>query len=107
MAVKADEASGGTGPLTKLIVPYAAGGGVDTLSQLVAQYAGELLDRTFVVEHRLGGDGLIAIKWVKNASPDGATILVTSGPSMYLRPMVEAEPSFDLDKDFVPVSLLA
>ena len=39
--------------------------------------------------------------------PDGTTILVTTGPTMYLLPMVEAEPSFDTAKDFVPVSLLA
>jgi tripartite-type tricarboxylate transporter receptor subunit TctC len=60
-----------------------------------------------IVENRTGGDGLIGIKWVKNATPDGATILVTTGPTMYLLPMVESEPSFDLSKDFVPVSLLA
>jgi tripartite-type tricarboxylate transporter receptor subunit TctC len=44
---------------------------------------------------------------VKGASPDGATILVTTGPTMYLLPMVETEPSFDSAKDFVPVSQLA
>jgi tripartite-type tricarboxylate transporter receptor subunit TctC len=60
-----------------------------------------------IVENRTGGDGLIGIKWVKNASPDGSTALVTTGPTMYLLPMVETEPSFDLNKDFVPVSLLA
>jgi tripartite-type tricarboxylate transporter receptor subunit TctC len=41
-----------------------------------------------------------------NAPPDGATILITTGPTMYLLPMVETKPSFDLAKDFVPVSLL-
>jgi tripartite-type tricarboxylate transporter receptor subunit TctC len=107
MVVKAGEASGGNGPLTKLIFPFSAGGSGDTLCRLLAGYAGELLDRTFIVENRTGGDGLIGIKWVKNANPDGATILVTTGPTMYLLPMVETEPSFDLDKDFVPVSLLA
>ncbi len=103
----AKDALGESGPLTKLIFPFSAGGGGDTLCRLVAQYAGQLLDRTIIVENRTGGDGLIGIKWVKNASPDGATILVTTGPTMYLLPMVEAEPSFDLNKDFVPVSLLA
>ncbi len=107
MAAKAGEAFGAAGPLTKLIFPFSAGGGGDTLCRLVAGHASELLDRTFVVENRTGGDGLIGIKWVKNASPDGSTILVTTGPTMYLLPMVETEPSFDLNKDFVPVSLLA
>jgi tripartite-type tricarboxylate transporter receptor subunit TctC len=101
------DAFGESGPLTKMIFPFSAGGGGDALCRLVAQYAGQLLDRTIIVENRTGGDGLIGIKWVRNASPDGTTILVTTGPTMYLLPMVETEPSFDLNKDFVPVSLLA
>ena len=43
---------------------------------------------SFIVENRTGGDGLIGIRAVKGASPDGATILVTTGPTMYLLPMV-------------------
>src|SRR6202140_2195475 len=101
------DAFGESGPLIKMVFPFSAGGGGDALCRLVAQYAGQLLDRTMIVENRTGGDGLIGIKWVKNASPDGATILVTTGPTMYLLPMVETEPNFDLNKDFVPVSLLA
>jgi tripartite-type tricarboxylate transporter receptor subunit TctC len=107
LSVVAKDALGESGPLTKMIFPFSAGGGGDTLCRLVAQYGGQLLDRTMIVENRTGGDGLIGIKWVMNATPDGATILVTTGPTMYLLPMVESEPSFDLSKDFVPVSLLA
>jgi tripartite-type tricarboxylate transporter receptor subunit TctC len=103
----AQDALSESGPLAKMIFPFSAGGGGDTLCRLVARYAGQMLDRTIIVENRTGGDGLIGIKWVKNANPDGSTILVTTGPTMYLLPMVEAEPSFDLSKDFVPVSLLA
>jgi tripartite-type tricarboxylate transporter receptor subunit TctC len=106
-SVKVGEALGQSGPMTKLIFPFAAGGGGDTLCRILAQHVGELLNRTVIVENRTGGDGLIGIKSVKNASPDGATILVTTGPTMYLLPMVEAEPSFDTARDFVPVSLLA
>jgi tripartite-type tricarboxylate transporter receptor subunit TctC len=65
-----------------------------------------LLDRNIIVENRTGGDGLIGIKAVKGANPDGTTILVTTGPTMYLLPMVETTPSFDSAKDFVPVSQL-
>jgi tripartite-type tricarboxylate transporter receptor subunit TctC len=107
MAARAGEAFGGSGPPTKLIFPFSAGSSGDTLCRLVAGHAGELLNRTFIVENRAGSDGLIGLKWVKNASPDGTTILVTTGPAMYLLPMVEAEPSFDLNKDFMAVSLLA
>lgn len=95
-----------SGPLTKILFPFAAGGGGDALCRLLAQHMAPLLDRNMIVENRTGGDGLIAIKGVKGAAPDGATILVTTGPTMYLLPMVETTPSFDTAKDFVPVSQL-
>jgi tripartite-type tricarboxylate transporter receptor subunit TctC len=107
LSLIAKAALGESGPLTRIIFPFAAGGGGDTLCRLLAQQVSQILDRNVIVENRTGGDGLIGIKWVKNANPDGATILVTTGPTMYLLPMVETEPSFDLKKDFVPVSLLA
>ena len=107
LSAKAGDAFGQSGPLTKIIFPFAAGGSGDTLCRILAQQIGQPLDRTFIVEDRNGGDGLIAIKLVKNSRPDGTTILVSTGPTMYLLPMVEAEPSFDTAKDFVPVSQLA
>src|SRR6266566_307104 len=94
------------GTVTKIIFPFAAGGGGDTLCRVLGQRVGQLLDRTVIVEDRTGGDGLIGIRAVKGTKPDGATILVTTGPTMYLLPMVETEPSFDTAKDFMPVSLL-
>jgi len=106
LAAKAGDALGQSGPLTKIIFPFAAGGSGDSLCRIVAQQITQPLDRNFIVEDRTGGDGLIAITAVKNARPDGTTILVTTGPTMYLLPMVEAQPSFDTARDFVPVSLL-
>ncbi|UWU69358.1 Bug family tripartite tricarboxylate transporter substrate binding protein [Bradyrhizobium sp. NC92] len=93
--------------LTKIIFPFAAGAGGDTLCRLLAQEMAPVLQRTVLVENRTGGDGLIGIKAVKSASPDGSMVLVTTGPTMYLLPMVEKTPSFDTANDFVPVSLLA
>ena len=93
--------------LTRIVFPFAAGAGGDTLCRLVAQEMAPVLQRTIVVENRTGGDGLIGIKAVKGASADGSMVLVTTGPTMYLLPMVETTPSFDTAKDFMPVSLLA
>jgi tripartite-type tricarboxylate transporter receptor subunit TctC len=93
--------------LTKIIFPFAAGAGGDTLCRLMAQELAPQMQRTIIVENRTGGDGLIGIKAVKGANPDGSMVLVTTGPTMYLLPMVETTPSFDTAKDFVPVSLLA
>jgi tripartite-type tricarboxylate transporter receptor subunit TctC len=107
LVAMADAARAGSGPLTRIIFPFSAGGGGDALCRILAQDISSTLDRTIIVENRTGGDGLIGIKAVKGANPDGATVLVTTGPTMYLLPMVEAEPSFDTAKDFAPVSLLA
>jgi tripartite-type tricarboxylate transporter receptor subunit TctC len=96
-----------SGPLTKIIFPFAAGGSGDMLCRQLAEYLPAALDRKFIVENRTGADGLIGIRAVKGAAPDTATILVTTGPTMYLLPMVESTPSFDSAKDFVPVSQLA
>jgi tripartite-type tricarboxylate transporter receptor subunit TctC len=100
-------ASAQTGPVTRIVFPFAAGGGGDTLCRLLAENLRGVLDRSFIVENRTGGDGLIGIKSVMSAAPDGTTILVTTGPTMYLLPMVETKPSFDLARDFVPVSHIA
>jgi tripartite-type tricarboxylate transporter receptor subunit TctC len=96
-----------SGPLTRIIFPFAAGGSGDMLCRLLANYFPAMLDRNVIVENRTGGDGLIGIRAVKGASPDTSTVLVTTGPTMYLLPMVENQPSFDSARDFVPVSQLA
>src|SRR6476646_2643639 len=96
-----------SGALTKIIFPFAAGGSGDLICRVLAEHLAPLLGRHVIVENRTGGDGLIGIKSVMNAAPDGATILVTTGPTMYLLPMVETKPSFDQAKDFIPVSLLS
>jgi tripartite-type tricarboxylate transporter receptor subunit TctC len=95
-----------SGPLTRIIFPFAPGGGGDAVCRLIAEHLRPLLDRNVIVENRTGADGLIGIKAVMSAPPDGATILITTGPTMYLLPMVETKASFDHAKDFVPVSLL-
>ena len=106
LALVADAARAQSAPLTRIVFPFAAGGSGDLLTRLVAEHLRPLIDRSVIVENRTGGDGLIAIKSVMNSAPDGTTILITTGPTMYLLPMVEERPSFDHAKDFVPVSLL-
>jgi len=107
LATLAGEARAQSGPLTKIIFPFAAGGGGDALCRVLAQNMSQTLDRNIIVENRTGGDGLIGIRAAKGAAPDGTTILVTTGPTMYLLPMVETQPTFDTARDFVPVSQLA
>ncbi|AWL92912.1 Bug family tripartite tricarboxylate transporter substrate binding protein [Bradyrhizobium ottawaense] len=106
LLAQASGAHAQSGPLTRIIFPFAAGGSGDALCRLIAEQFGAPLGRTMIVENRTGGDGLIGIRAVKGASSDGNTILVATGPTMYLLPMVENQPSFDAARDFVPVSQL-
>lgn len=91
----------------KIVFPFAAGGGGDALSRLVAERLAPALNRSVIVENRTGADGRIGIQSVKAAAPDGDTLLLTTGPTMWLMALVHKAPGYDPFKDFEPVSHLA
>src|SRR6266540_5820538 len=59
-----------------MLVPYAAGGPTDTVARVVAQAMGKPLGQTILVENRPSAGGILAPELVKNAKPDGYTILI-------------------------------
>ena len=86
----------------KIVVPVAAGGGVDVMARLLAQKLGERLNQQFVVENRPGAAGVIGSKSVIAAPPDGLTLLYTPS-SLSLSVVVSKTPHYDLAKDFTPI----
>jgi putative tricarboxylic transport membrane protein len=62
-------------PVT-MLVPYAAGGPTDTVARVTGQAMGKPLGQTVVVENRPSNGGILAPELVKNAKPDGYTILI-------------------------------
>ncbi|MFY9315587.1 MAG: tripartite tricarboxylate transporter substrate binding protein BugD [Burkholderiales bacterium] len=62
-------------PVT-MLVPYAAGGPTDTVARVTGQAMGKPLGQTVVVENRPSAGGILAPELVKNAKPDGYTILI-------------------------------
>ena len=86
----------------KIVVPVAAGGGVDVMARLLAQYLGERLRQQFVVENRPGAAGVIGSKSVIAAPADGATLLYTPS-SLSLSVAISKTPPYDLAKDFSPI----
>ncbi|HTP61787.1 MAG TPA: tripartite tricarboxylate transporter substrate-binding protein, partial [Burkholderiales bacterium] len=62
-------------PVT-MMVPYAAGGPTDTVARVTAQAMGKTLGQTVLVENRPSAGGILAPEVVKNAKPDGYTILI-------------------------------
>jgi tripartite-type tricarboxylate transporter receptor subunit TctC len=59
-----------------MLVPYAAGGPTDTVARVVAQYMTKPMGQTVIVENRPSAGGILAPEAVKNAKPDGYTILI-------------------------------
>ena len=86
----------------KIVVPVAAGGGVDVMARLLAQYLGERLRQQFVVENRPGAAGVIGSKAVIASPADGATLLYTPS-SLSLSVAINKTPPYDLAKDFSPI----
>jgi tripartite-type tricarboxylate transporter receptor subunit TctC len=64
-----------TKPVT-LIIPYGAGGGTDTMGRVFAKALGNELGQPVVVVNRKGGGGSVGASFLKNAAPDGYTILM-------------------------------
>jgi len=59
-----------------LYVPFAAGGPTDTVARVLAQAMGKPMGQTVIVENRPSAGGILAPEQVKNAKPDGYTILI-------------------------------
>jgi tripartite-type tricarboxylate transporter receptor subunit TctC len=86
----------------RIVVPVAAGGGVDVMARLLAQKLSERLHHQFVVENRAGAAGVIGSKAVITSPADGATLLYTPS-SLSLSVLVNKTPPYDLAKDFTPI----
>ena len=86
----------------KIVVPVAAGGGVDVMARLLARYLSERLHQQFTVENRPGAAGVIGSKTVIASPADGATLLYTPS-SLSLSVAINKTPPYDLAKDFSPI----
>ncbi len=90
----------------RIIFPYAAGGSGDTLARLIADKMQAGLNRPVIVEDRTGAGGRIGVNDVKNAAPDGNTLLLTPIAPMSIYPNVYAKLDYDPIKDFAAIAQL-
>ena len=88
-----------------IIVPLAAGTGMDTVVRLYGEKLQAVLGRPVVVENRPGAALMLGAQATATAAPDGHTMgVLTSGP-MAIGPVLYKKITFDPQKDFVPISL--
>jgi tripartite-type tricarboxylate transporter receptor subunit TctC len=88
--------------VVRIIVPVAAGGGVDVMARLLAQRLSERWGHQFVVENRAGAGGIIGTKSVIGSAADGYTLLYTPS-SLALTVAVNKTPPYDVARDLTPV----
>src|SRR6202047_4196070 len=89
-----------------LVVPFAAGGGVDISARLQAQAIGDILGVSVIVENIGGAGGMTAGLRVAHASPDGYTFLIgNSGTHAYNQSLYK-KPLYNAATDFQPVGLM-
>ena len=90
----------------RLLVPFAPGGGADTLARIITPKLSEAMGQHWVVDNRTGAGGNIAAETTARAAPDGYTVfmgfstVLTVNPSLY-------KLAFSMEKDLQPVTLLA
>lgn len=92
--------------VVRLVVGFSAGGAADFVARQLAQHLQAELGSTVVVDNRPGAGGRIAVDVVKNAAPDGRTLLVTPGSILTIYPHVYDKLSYQPLRDLVPVSNL-
>jgi tripartite-type tricarboxylate transporter receptor subunit TctC len=91
---------------TKIVVPFAAGGGTD---QYVRILAAELTKRgtQVIVENKPGASGIVAADYVARSRPDGLTVLVSSLGTLANNAVLYEKLPYDPNKDFAPVTQIA
>ncbi len=87
----------------RIVVAYAAGGGVDITSRLIGQWLSERLGQSFVTENRPGGGGNIGTEAVVNAAADGYTLVLATVPNAVNATLYE-KLNFNFVRDIAPIA---
>jgi len=91
----------------RFLVPFAPGGTSEIVARSVAAELTKQLGQTVYVENKPGGAGVVAMSEAHRAAPDGYTIILGHVGTLAVNPYMLANQPYDVDKDFVPVTLLA
>ena len=91
----------------RLIVPFAPGGGNDTVARLVGESLGKRLGQPVVIDNRPGAGGAVGAQAAAKAPADGYTLFLGGVGSHAINPNLHKDLPYDPIKDFAAVSLLA
>ncbi|MBS7808011.1 Bug family tripartite tricarboxylate transporter substrate binding protein [Variovorax sp. PCZ-1] len=87
----------------KMLVGFPAGGSADATARLIAEKMSASMGAPVIVENRPGAGGRIAAQAVKDAAPDGNTLMLVPMAVMVVQPVIFKSIKYDTTKDFTPV----
>lgn len=91
----------------RMIVPFPPGGTTDILARVAGQKITEAFGQQVIIDNRPGAGGNIGTELVAKAAPDGYTLLTDPGSTLTINPSLFAKLSYDVLKDFAPVTIIA
>src|SRR4051794_26671733 len=94
-----------THPIT-LVIPFAAGGGIDASGRIQALHMGELLGQTIIVENVGAAAGMVGSQRVAKSPPDGYTFLMGNTGTHAYNQSLYKKPLYNSVEDFQPVGLM-
>ncbi len=92
-------------PIT-VVVPFPAGGGTDAFARPLAAQLSKQLGKQFVIDNRGGAGGTVGASLASKAAPDGYTIFI-GGAHHVIAPSFYKKLDYDIEKDFVPITVIA
>ena len=91
----------------RLVVPFPAGGATDILARTISQKASEKLGQQIVIDNRPGAGGTIGSDHVAKSAPDGYTLLIATGSTHSIGPIINPKIPYNVERDFAPVVYVA
>ena len=89
----------------KIVVPYAPGGGADSVARIVAKKVSENIGQPIVIENKGGAGSIVGTDLVAKAEPDGYTLLLGQSGPISINPAVYKTLPYDPVKDFAPITM--
>ena len=89
-----------------IVVPWPPGGPSDIVARPTAKGLSETFGKTFIIDNRGGAGGNIGSEYASRATPDGHTLLITSGGPIVINPFVYTKMTYEPQKDLAPITNL-
>ena len=107
LTTTAAAAQGYPGKPIRFLVPSPAGGSPDILARIVGARLSEQMKQQVIIDNRSGASGIIGVEIVKNAAPDGYTLLLATSTIFASLPALKSNLPYDVERDFAPLSRIA